>query len=173
MQPIQSILIGRLNNSADVNGGITFSTNNVNFVPCIQITFVSGAKYLIVVKGLHISYEGQNVTTFLGHYEFSSISNKWNLLDANNVDLEFFPNIDKLVTDSNTLINIQTGKITSTLDNTAYNITYDSNGTIVGRVLKSNYTNFSYYLRFNQIGLSLETAVIQDLHKRFLPYLVS
>lgn len=172
MQPIQSILIGRLNNSADVNGGIAFSTNNVNFVPCIQITFVSGAKYLIVVKGLHISYEGQNATTFLGHYEFSSISGKWNLLDANNIDTDIFPNIDKLVTDSNTLINIQTGKITNTSDNNAYNITRDANGTIIGRVLKSNYTNFSFYLRFNQIGISLETAAIQDLYRRFLPFLV-
>ena len=177
MNAIQSITLGRLIDPKNVNAGISTDFSNKNYtVPALLANMVNGSKYMVVVSSVFIDFISGSLDTTLIHYEYSGVSNKWNRLETINIDAEAFPNLNKLITDRNVLINALTGDITDTSNEDVYDtvITTNSAGQdVTSKVLKSVYLFYYKHLRFSSIGLGIESMITSDVRKRLLKYLVS
>lgn len=158
MNTIQTLTVGRLINSRNVNDGISTDFTNKNFkVPVVLANLINGGKYLAVISDINIGFLSESLVTTIIHYEFSTISNKWNKLDSSNIDTDLYPNLDKLITNTSVLLNITNGKVANVGDA----ITLNPNGT-----QKNIYVSYFDYLRFSTLGLSIETMLTNDVKAR-------
>jgi hypothetical protein len=158
----------RLLNNRNVNGGFIKTSDDVNKtgnVPAVHIVYSDGSEYLIIIPMIIIDFRGTTITTTLEHYELSKLTGKWNSLDVLLVDATVFPNVISMITNENSLLNINTNKTTDLFNPDVWNHTTVNN--VTTSTLKPEYVYYYKEIRYSATGLAVENMPVNDVYNRF------
>ena len=164
--------------TSDVNGEwVTDLASNEGDRIGYHIIYDSGYEYLIAYESFPITAFNNQIVTHTKHYERRNSTKRWSTVEDDAIDKTRFPNGRSMVTDKHLYYHVTTNKFYHDSDPSIYidstEEQLNENGESFDpkqykkKIDDSKYKSYYDYIRMGPLGRAIESAVFQDIQKRF------